>query len=275
VLNKFILSDNTVLSDKTLQLSDFNLDTVTMALVTAEDAIYIGSKYPITRKFFKVGTANVVAASASVRYWDGSNWRSAVNVMDHTKTITAPLARSGYLHWETDKRYVWTRADTDDIAALSSVTLYDYYWVEITYDATISAVVPWMGDLFCTDAQLGEEYPDLLRANVLAAFETGKTDWEAQRVAASKLVIQDLKRIWKPNAAESALGPEELTSLTISKTAEIIFRGLGQGYADSKADATAEYDKRLDKRRIDSDDNNNGRADSEDTQASRVTRLYR
>jgi len=280
MFNKFILSDNSVLSDKSLALEDYHASNVALTLVAGEDVLYVGSKYPITRKFLKVSTANASAASVAVRYWDGSAWRSAVNVQDGTASAGAPLAVSGQLAWETDKRFPWTRDDTtvggnNKITGFGTTTYQDYFWLEISFSANVTASLAWAGDVLCSDARVGDEYPDLLRANVLEAFETGKTTWEAQRVAASKIISQDLKRLWSPAGASAVLESDQLALACVSKTAEIVFRGLGQGYADSMAAARKEYDARMDKRHFAGDDNANGRADVADVSTIRVTRLYR
>lgn len=280
MFNKFIFSDNEVLSDKTLVLDDYHSGTAALTFVAAEDKVYIGSKYPITRKWFKVSSANAVAATASLRYWDGNQWRSVINLQDGTASSGVPLAASGALSWETDKRYPWVADDTtidgaNHISGFGTTTFYDFYWLELTYSANVSGTLAWFGDVLCTDNQIGDEYPDLLRSNVLTAFEDNKTSWEAQRVAASKLVSQDLKAVMSPAGAAIVLSLESLALACVAKTAEIIFRGLGQGYADSLKDARDEYKRRIEPKHFVQDENGNARPDPVETSSVRVTRLYR
>ena len=51
MLNRAVLSDNGVLSDRSAALDDYYATNVAVALVAGEDKLYLGSKYPLTRKF--------------------------------------------------------------------------------------------------------------------------------------------------------------------------------------------------------------------------------
>jgi hypothetical protein len=278
MLSKFIYSDNGSLADKTPELDDYYAGTAALTIVAAEDKLYIGSRYPITRKYFKVSTPNSAATSAmSVKYWDGTTWRAATNVIDGSASSGKTFAASGYLSWETDKQYAWVKDDTvvsgsARITGLSATTLYDYYWVQISFSADLTTTLAWAGDLFCSDSDLGAEFPDLVRAAVLGAWTSGKTSWEEQRVVASRLLAQDLKKVW-PAGATGVLGPDQLMLPAVAKTAELIFNGL-DGREAKATEARKEYDKRLDPRQFVTDSNANGREDPADS-GFRVTRLYR
>jgi hypothetical protein len=263
MLNKYVLSDNGTLSDKTVALEDYYNGTVALSLVAAEDKLYIGSKLPFTRKYFKVSTANVVASDLSAKYWDGSQWRSVVDLYDGTASAGNTLAASGYLTWETDKRYAWRMDDTTQngsakIAELSTLTLYNYYWLQITFSGNASATLAWSGDLFATDNDLGAEYPDLNRTAVKTAFEAGKTTWEDQRRVASRIVSNDLKRIGSANSSQLVLPWDQLTLATVSKTAELIYAAMGQGYEASMKLAQEEYAKRMNRTFFIVDENQTG-----------------
>lgn len=279
MLNRAVLSDNGVLSDKTAALDDYYATNVTVAMTVSEDKLYLGSKYPLSRKYLKVATANVVTAALAVRYWDGSQWRSAATIDDATAVAGVPLAASGYVGWEPDARYPWAPDNTtangvNRITGFGTTNYQGYYWVELSYSATISAALAWFGDLFCTDNDLGAEYPDLNRSTVMTAFAAGKTSWEEQRVAACKIVSADLRA--KVIAADSGLVETAALRLpAISKTAELIFRGLGQGYADSKTDASTEYAKRMTREALVTDRNGDGITAVDEAGAPQVTRIYR
>jgi hypothetical protein len=241
MLNKVIYSDNGTLSDETAILENYVSGAGNKSLVAADDYVYIGSKYPVTSKYIK--RTNTGGGALTLEYWDGTTWRAAVNLQNGSS------AGSGYISWETDKRYGWKRDDTsvdgsERITGLGDVTLYDYYWLRLSWASDHTWDWSWVGDLYCTDDDLGSEFADLTRSAVMTAFETGKTDWEEQRAQASKLVSQDLKRLISLPGAVQVIAREQLMLPTVAKTAEIIFRGLGSGYVQSMEAARKEYESR-------------------------------
>jgi hypothetical protein len=282
MLNKVIFSDNGTLYDDTAVLDDYVNSITSRSFVAAEDYIYIGSKYPITSKYIK-NSGLLAQGTMSISYWDGSTWRSAVNVYDGTSVIGDPtltMNRSGHISWETDKRYPWVKDDTTKdgvahITGLGTMTLYDYYWIRLSFTDDFSYIWNWVGDLFCTDDDLGAEYADLTRTAVMSAFEASKQNWEEQRVQASKLVSQDLKRLVSLPGAAQVIGLDQLMLPCVSKTAEIIFRGLGSGYTQAMLDARKEYESRMDPRHFVIDQDANGRLDSSDAARAVVRRMSR
>ncbi len=280
MFNKYVFSDNGSLSDKTPLLEDYHSGTAALTIVATEDKLYLGSKLPFTRKYIKVSSVNVSASIVSARYWDGSAWRSTSSFTDETSLSGVTLAQSGYVSWEADKRWAWKSDDTTAngaarIAELAGVTLYDMYWLELSFSANVAATFAWIGEVFASELELGGEYPDLVRSNIKSAFETGKTSWEDQRVIASKLVSQDLKRIQATASAGLVLARDQLALAAVAKTAEVIFRGLGSGYSESMELARKEYETRMDRKYFALDDNLNGRADGAEVQSVKTTRLYR
>ena len=279
MLNKILVSDSGLL-DKTATLDDYNAGTLAVTLTTGTDAIYLGSKLPFTRKYLKLSAVNATASVLTVSYWDGTTWQSAVNVQDGTSPSATSLAQTGYVSWETDKRYAWTRDDTtvsgtEKITGLGDVTLYDMYWVKLSWSANVSATVDWIGDLFCSDTELGAEFPDLNRTAAKEAWATGKTTWEEQRVAASKLVSQGIQAFQVAPEATLVMNTDALMLACVQRTAAIIYAGFGEGYEDSWKAATDEYARRMDRKLFVTDENENGRVDPAETNTVRVTRMSR
>lgn len=280
MLNKFIYSDAGSLTDASSLLDDYYAGSLSLVFTAADDKVYLGSKYPFTRKFLKVSTANASASVLSVKYWDGTAWRTATNVQDGTAVAGKTLAQSGYLTWETDKRYSWACDDTtsngtEKITGLGNTTLYDFYWVEVSLSANVTAALDWAGDVFCTDNDLGSEFPDLNRAEVQHLFSESKSDWEEQRITASRLISQDLKRLMSPGTDQRILGADQLLLPCVSKTAEVIFRALGAGYEKNYETSRDEYKRRMDPSQFVTDQTNEGRASAENVQASRQVSLSR
>lgn len=247
--NKIIYSDNGTLSDITPKLSDYYSSTQAFSWVAAEDALYIGSSYPFTSKYFKVSSANVTAGILTVSYWDGATWRAMSDSVDKTGLSGTPFANSGYLEFTVDKLYPWTRDDTviqstTNITGLGDVTIYDLYWIKITASSNISMTLSWMGDVFCTDDDIGGLYPHLLDSTFIDDWESGKTDWEEQRVVATQAAIQYLKTI-NLNSEDLLLDKSELSLATAYWAVGLIFSAMGDGYADKVREVKEVAEKML------------------------------
>jgi hypothetical protein len=253
MINRVIHSDNGTLIDISRKVGKYQSGSHPMTFVAAEDALFIGSLVPFNHLYFKLGTTvNTAASNMSISTWDGSEFKPVVDIQDETET-TAPLAQSGHLTWTPNRLHSWHREHTEDngterITGLGGITVYDNYWLKITFDADLDAglEIEWLGQLFSDDEMLGAEYPDLVRSNVLTAFKSGKTDWQEQHVKASEIVIQDLVRKGVILEKGQILDRDKLSLASVSKCAEIIFGAFGDDYAEDKIRARNEYEKRLD-----------------------------
>ena len=92
---RVILSDNGTTSDLSRSVGDLFSQNSTLAIVAAEDAIYLGSDQPFNHRYIKVSTANTSTASVSVSIWTGSAFTAAVDVIDFTSVGGKTLAASG------------------------------------------------------------------------------------------------------------------------------------------------------------------------------------
>jgi hypothetical protein len=272
---RFIYADNGTLTDYSVQLQDYHAGSSTFTLVAAEDAIYIGSRLPFNHLFFKVGTANSNVASMNILYWSGTEFTSVVDSIDETASSGVTLAQSGFVTWTPNKNTSWQREDSEDITELSSIVVYERYWLKITFSADLSADVAlsWCGQKFSNDHELGSEYSDLDRSEMKAAFESGKTDWEEQHVRAAQIIVQDLINDGLIIEKEQILQREDFRLASVSKCAEIIYGGMGDDYKDDKKAARDEYRVRIGKVFPKIDKDRNGREDDYE----RVTQgsLYR
>jgi hypothetical protein len=93
---------------------------------------------------------------------------------------------------------------------------------------------------------------------LLASIETGKTSWEEQIVRASRLVIEDLINRKVIKHQSQILDRTKLETATVSKTAEIIYRLLGDDYVDQRAAAAKQYEERISKTQLAVDLNEDG-----------------
>ncbi len=261
-MNRVIFSDNGTLTEYTSELINKG-DNVDFTMVAAEDAIYISSPLPLRSLNFNVSTANDTSTSLGVAFWNGSEFKSVVNVLDETIYYT----ESGRLTWTAGKNDSWQLEDTEDIADLSSLYIYDQYWVKITVGDDCTFSLDYINNIFSDDVSLFMEYPGLNSSSALAAFASGKTDWVDQHKIASDLIINDLINRGRINKAAQILEPSELKLLSHPKVAELVYRGLDD--ADLALSSNEEYTKRLNSIPLIVDSNNNGKVDPEESESTK------
>lgn len=247
-MNKRIFySDNGILRDLSVNLNKYDSIESEFDYISGEDYIYIGSRLPFNSLYFKVIAPNEMPANMYVEVWDGENWEFVNELIDET----GAFQKSGYITFVPDRDTGWNMEDTNSggniITGLDSLKIYDKYWMRISFDADLSSSVSlsWVGHLFADDADLGSEYPDLVKTSVKAAFKAGKTDWEEQLVRASEIVIEDLMINRVILDSSQILDRYDYRSATIQKAAEIIFNAFGDDFVDQKQRAREEYQRRL------------------------------
>lgn len=247
--NRVILSDNGALTDLSRELNDVTTGTKVVAIVAAEDKLYLGSEAPFNHRWLMVSVANDQASVASVKLWSGSAWESALDVIDQTSVGGATLAQSGILSWTKNRDKAWVRAGVStDIAALASgPVIYDMYWAEVSFSGNLknTTALKYVGHKFADDNHLAVHYPDLVRTSVLTAFKTGKTNWDEQHVAAAEELIADLRGMAQLWSGSQILDWEKFNLAAVHKCANVIMRAFGDDYAEQREDAQEEYDRAL------------------------------
>jgi len=240
--NHIIFKDNLTLTNVSEELSNVFTGSVNSVIVSAEDAIYLGSPHPFNHRYIQMGTANTNSCTISVYIWNGQSWVAAVNVQDRTSGFTA----NGILSWTKDKNEVWGEEySSENISDISTIKIYDCYWVKLTFSANMSAgtSLKYIGYKFCEDYDLGGEYPDLVLSDTLTAFTSGKTNWIEQEVLASEDIILALKKKRIIYSQNQIFDWTLFNRACVHKTAEIIFRSFGDDYKDNKEDASKEFYK--------------------------------
>lgn len=247
---RIIHSDNGTLRDLSVNLNKYEAGSEVVELVSSEDFIYIGSRLPFNGLFFKFDVQNATPSTPTVSYWDGDVWKSTVNILDET----AGMTQSGHITWYPDLDESWHREHTnyngETVDGLTDIVIYNLYWVRISFgaDFDVGTSFSFMGDLFCDDDDLYTEFPDFRASNVLDSFETGKTDWEEQRIRASRILAQDLvdKGILKDPS--QVLNRRDYIYACIQKTAELIYSSFGPDFSEVRLAARNEYYARLKKK---------------------------
>jgi hypothetical protein len=245
-MNRIFFSDNGILNDWTKELNSYHVGSKVFNYTTNQDALYIGSRLPFNHIYFKLKELNAVSATMTVQYWN-NNWENVVELRDET----AGLTQSGFVTFTPDRDSSWTMEnESEDVTGLSTVQVYDKYWVKITFNATLTNTteISWLGQIFCDDYDLGAEYPELTRQNTYMAFQNGKISWEEQCVKASEILSQDLidKQIIEDKA--QILNKEDYKNAAVCKVAELIFNAFGDDYIDQRQRAREEYQLRLSKK---------------------------
>jgi len=258
---RVLYSDDGTITDITNQMSNYHSDTYTFSgFVASEDYIYVGNVAPFNHFYLKMDTASVASTTMTVEYWSGNDWREMVEINDETNGLTG----NGFITFVPDRNYSWVDADTNgqgqQITGLTSLTIYDKYWIRISFnnDLTADCVISWIGQKFSNDNDLGSEFPDLVRSSVLTAFESGKTDWEEQHVRAAEIIVNELITKKVIFAKGQILERNSFMLSSVSKVAELIFNSFGDDYIDQKKDARNEFEKRIDKCIYDVDSNLDG-----------------
>lgn len=258
---RIVYSNDGVLSDLSLDINNLYGGDSSFAFVAAEDYLFLGSPYPFNSIYFKVKTAAVTTVTPSIDYWNGSEWVSSIEVQDET----TGFKKSGYVTWQINRfKSSWSREDTKDsngserVTGLGGLNIYDQYWVKLKLSGNAAFDLTWVGHCFITDNDLKTEYPEFKSSTLLGAVESGKTTWEEQIIRASRLVIEDLIQRRIITNQSQILDRRKMESMTVSKTAEIIYNLLGDDYTDQRAAANKEYLRRVDGQILSIDLNNDG-----------------
>jgi len=241
--------DNTTMKDMTSVVNRYNSESSTVDLVATEDYLYIGSDLPFNSRYFELDTVNTQASTIDkIQIWGGNSWNDAVDVMDLTEASGKSFARSGYIRWTLDRNESWgIESTTEDIAALSSLKIYDFYWARISFtgDFLPTTSVKYVGQKFSRDDDLQGRYNDLLNPDIIDAYQTGKTGWDEQHIAAAEDIFMELRRkkqLWHPN---QALDHEAFALASTHKTASIIYNVMGDDYENELKKAEGSFFKAL------------------------------
>lgn len=255
MMTRILYSDNGVLTDLSSKLDDYNSGSETLTINAAQDAIFIGAYYPFNSKFFKITDrvddpdalpAPIVydPMNPTIEYWTGSNgWESAVEIIDETNGFK----NSGFLSFVPNKNNSWSREDSTEIPELLGKTIYDLFWMKLTFSDDGDLELKWIGELFSNDNDLGSEFPDLLRSQTLDSFKTGKTSWEEQHIIAAKVLVDDLKSRKIISFKEQILDRKEFTLASVQKCASLIYNSFGDDFLEQKKECENEYSKRIKK----------------------------
>jgi hypothetical protein len=241
---RVIQSDNGVLTDRSIDNQD-ETTTLPLALVKDEDYYYVGQHFPCNNFYMKVNTVNDVSANINIEYYDNTQWRSAVDILDATKISGVPVARSGVIQFSPDTQYRWHKtADTTTGQfpdELSTLNIFNVYWFRFSYSQSLNAstALDRITYSFSSSQQIDNLDKDV--ADYLDDF--GLTTWEDPIITSSESVVLDLMNRGIILNRGEILNLQDVTRATDWQTLIWIYRNLGGDFKDKLTEAKANYQK--------------------------------
>ena len=265
---RIFTSDNGTLTDVSLESS--NAEGFTVPEVAAEDYVYIGQYFPFNNVHIEMGsTVNAEASAMSVQYWSNQEWTDTVDIIDGTKSSGATLAQAGVVQYSPDRRENWKivqdTTEGDYPPELSTLELYNLYWMRIKFSADLTAgtEIKSIGYQFCDDAALTDINPEI--NDFLTSWEAGKTNWRDQIAIATRYVIADLKSRGLIVHAGNVLRFDDYYFPTAYRTLINIYSELGENYADKVEKYEKNYSRLLEIQRHTVDRDSNARVSRAET----------
>jgi hypothetical protein len=253
---------NGALTDLSIENQDesINLD---MVLTAGTDYLYLAKSYPFNNFFLQINTANTTSSNIKIEYLSNKNtWVQAVDTLDGTKLSGKTLARSGVVQFTPDQDNSWIilqdTSDNNSISDLTSLILYNLYWIRLSFSTTPSAStsVKTISYAFTTSPIL-----DNLEISInkfLPSFGTGKTDWNNEIMTASQHVVEDLKTRGIILSEGQILRLDDVSLPTSYKTLVLIMASLGKGFEDKRDYYEARYKEYISKINLSLDKNSDG-----------------
>jgi len=260
-----------------LSLDNQNPSTLLTPSLVVGNYLYIAQEFPFNNVFFHLDTANTELATVNVEYFDG-NWKQAVDVLDGTSVAGIPFAQSGVLQWSPDQSNGWVRigdTSTEKTAPhLNTLKLYDLYWIRLSVTADLLAGLKFKEISYCFTTSDQLNHIDIEVNGFLAAFGTGKTDWNKEIITASKLVVSDLKARQFIAHQGQILRFDDISHATTLKALDLIYMNLGPSYVERRKEIRELYANALNVKGWTIDEDLDGFVDHKEV-ASKVYRLVR
>ena len=250
--------DGTTFSD--LSLDNQNESTNLDLALTTTDYIYLGQYFAFNNFFINLDTANASTSILSLEYWNGSEWKSALDLLDGTSLSGVTLSQSGVVQFSPDRLYGWNRvSDTSEASApteMQSLTIYNMMWLRFKPTINIDALTDAfsISYAFTSSQQLNNH--DIEINNYYDRFAVGKTDWNNEIVTASRYLVADLKRKNIVQDHAQILRFDDVSLACEWKTLEHIYNNMGKAYVEKRDDARIQYDKYISIRERSLDKNN-------------------
>lgn len=269
--NRVIWRSGSSLIDLSQQMNNYLSGTSVLDLKASSDALYLGSDLPFNHRWFNIDVPNQNASRIqSIQIWNGSTWMNTVDLMDDTVLMGATFAKSGYVAFVPDRlASAWSRQyTTETMADLSTLKIYNLYWIKITFSADLSALteLSYIGHRFANDVELRLEYPELFNPDLMTAL--GVANWNQQHAVTAEYVIRDLMRDQAIYSSNQLLDWEIFKSAGVHRAAAMIYYSLGPAYNEHYNRAIAAYKQSLDLKFLRIDQSGDATLDSQDLRAT-------
>lgn len=228
-----------------LSLDNQNDSTNIDLALSTTDYLYIGQYYAFNNFHIHLDTANATSANLDIEYWDGTQWRDCVDILDGTKVSGATFAQSGVIQYSPDPDYSWNRvSDTSESYApteMQTLNIHEMYWLRLKPSANIDASTDAfvISYAFTTTQQLNDH--DIEISTYYDRFASGKTDWIKEIKTASRYLVADLRRKNIIQDPAQILRFDDVSLACEWRTLALIYHNLGRSHADKKESAMAMY----------------------------------
>lgn len=233
---------------------------------------YVGQEVPFNNLYFWVHTGNSTAASLNIQYWDGTAWRTAVDVLDGTMDASKTLNKSGMIQWDLAKLYNWQAVlDPESTNAPTEMqgTVYakELYWIRIQPSVSLhtGSKIKEITYAFTSGQEL-KNY-DIEIDTYLTSFAADKADWIEQIITASKHVVLDLKRMGIIINRGQILRLDDVSIPATLQTLILIYMNLGPSYKERRDELVVKYKEALNLRYMSTDQNMDGRLEANEKSA--------
>lgn len=254
----FLVTAAPATTDISTEVNSQETGSAALSMTADVDYLYIASVLPFNHKYFNISTVNATTAVMQAEHWWGNEWKSFIDQIDNTSLSGASAGQSGVAHWTIDDQFGWDYEDySDDLTGFTKTGIYKKYWVRISFSASITFTLNYIGQLFSNDTLLYQKYPQLNSSRMKTAFASGKTDWLDQHIGAAEEIVHDLRTRNILQDASQILKPHDLRYASVYKAAQTIFNGLGRAYYDERDAAEKRYFSAINKSFYDLDLNAN------------------
>lgn len=251
-----------VFSDLSIGLNDWKNSNTPSFTFEPGDYLYIASFLPFNHKFFMFSNPSPTIKVPKIEILNApSEWNEVVDQIDYT----LGMRQSGVLQWTPnfDKNWGMVTDSSRDIPSLENgPTVYDSYWMRISFPSVASFTLNYIGQRFSSDEDLFMEYPILQNPQILAGWKPGKTNWEDQHLLAAQYLAKEMRQRNIILSDNQILDIATLRSPSMHKTAHIIYSGLGaRNYAEEIKLAAENFQRSMTQDKFRTDVNANARLD--------------
>lgn len=261
-------------SDYTKAINKYDSNSTSISF-EADDYLYIGSFLPFNNRYFDLTLTNAVAnTEISIEVWNNKEWKPVVDILDFTSESGISMSQSESVHFVPDVDVPWHLVDRSKTNSYmteftNGPEIYSKYWSRIGFSQDITIGINYIGNLFCDETELLDEYPQLRSTAILNSWKTGKTNWKDQRIAAAEYIITDLRERNIICERGQIIETSILKNANIHKTAHNIYQGLGaKNYEAEISNAYNRYKDSMTLRKFETDKNSNAIKERYETNTS-------